>query len=117
MNTRLGWEPLERAVLGEGVVGGVLILAMLVILGGFDGMELAALTGVTAVSLLLDVHLPQGGSVPLGYAVLIALAYLLPGGDYLLVVLFSVLLALHVSTTAWAPSAPAPPGCAGCSRR
>jgi len=28
------------------------------------------------VSLLLDVHLPQGGSVPLGYAVLIALAYL-----------------------------------------
>lgn len=96
MNTRLGWEPLERRVLGEGVVGGVLILAMLVILGGFDGMELAALTGVTAVSLLLDVHLPQGGSVPLGYAVLIALAYLLPGGDYLLVVLFSVLLALPV---------------------
>lgn len=96
MNTRLGWEPLERRVLAEGVVGGVLILAILATLGGFDGVELAALTAVTAVSLLLDVHLPQGGSVPLGYAVLIALAYLLPGGDYLLVVLFSVLLALPV---------------------
>ena len=96
MNDRLGWEPLERRVLWEGVVGGVVIFATLAILGGFDGVELAALTGVTAVSLLLDVHLPQGGSVPLGYAVLIALAYLLPGGDYLLVVLFSVLLALPV---------------------
>lgn len=96
MNARLGWEPLERRVLGEGVVSGVLIVAILATLGGFDGVELAALTVVTAVSLLLDVHLPQGGSVPLGYAVLIALAYLLPGGDYLLIVLFSVLLALPV---------------------
>jgi hypothetical protein len=96
VNTRLGWEPLERRVLGEGVVSGVLIVAILATLGGFNGVELAALTAVTAVSLLLDVHLPQGGSVPLGYAVLIALAYLLPGGDYMLVVLFSVLLALPV---------------------
>jgi hypothetical protein len=96
VNVRLGWEPLERRVLGEGVASGVLIMAILAVLGGFDGVELAALTVVTAVSLLLDVHLPQGGSVPLGYAVLIALAYLLPGGDYLLVLLFSVLLALPV---------------------
>ena len=96
MNDRLGWEPLERRVLGEGIASGVLIVAILAVFGGFHGVELAALTVVTAVSLLLDVHLPQGGSVPLGYAVLIALAYLLPGGDYLLVVLFSVLLALPV---------------------
>jgi putative nucleotidyltransferase with HDIG domain len=94
VNERLGWEPLEQRVLGEGVAGGVLILAVVTIFGGLHGVELAALTGVTAVSLLLDVHLPQGGSVPLGYALLIALAYLLPGGDYLLVVLFSVLLTL-----------------------
>jgi hypothetical protein len=96
VNDRLGWEALERRVLGEGVASGVLIVTILAALGGFHGIELAALTLVSAVSLLLDVHLPQGGSVPLGYAVLIALAYLLPGGDYLLVVLFSVLLALPV---------------------
>jgi putative nucleotidyltransferase with HDIG domain len=96
VNERLGWEPLERRVLGEGVASGVLIVTILAVFGGLDGIELAALTVVTAVSLLLDVHLPQGGSVPLGYALLIALAYLLPGGDYLLVVLFSVLLALPV---------------------
>jgi hypothetical protein len=96
VNDRLGWEPLERRVLGEGIGSGVLIVTMLTVFGGFHGIELAALTLVSAVSLLLDVHLPQGGSVPLGYAVLIALAYLLPGGDYLLVVLFSVLLALPV---------------------
>jgi HD domain-containing protein len=96
VNDRLGWEPLERRVLGEAVASGLLIVTMLTVFGGLHGVELAALTAVTAVSLMLDVHLPQGGSVPLGYAVLIALAYLLPGGDYLVVVLFSVLLALPV---------------------
>ena len=94
--TRLGWESRELRVLGEGVAGGVIIIAALTVLGGLNGITLAALTAVTTVSLLLDVHLPQGGSVPLGYALLIALAYLLPGGDYLLVVLFSVLLSLPV---------------------
>jgi hypothetical protein len=96
MKVRLGWEPFERRVLSEGVVGGVLIVTAMALFGGFDGIVLAALTGVTVVTLLLDVHLPQGGSLPLGYALLIALAYLLPGGDYLLVVLFSVLLSLPV---------------------
>jgi hypothetical protein len=66
------------------------------LLGGGHGLMLAALTGVTAVSLLLDVHLPDGGSLPLGYALLIALAFLLPGRDYMLVVMFSVLLSLPV---------------------
>jgi hypothetical protein len=92
----LDWEPAERRVLVEGVVSGLVIVVAMALFGGVDGMLLAALGGVTAVSLLLDVHLPQGGSVPLGYALLIALAYLLPGGDYLFVVLFSVLLALPV---------------------
>ena len=96
MNERLGWEPLQRRVLAEGIASGVVIATLLTIFGGLDGLELAGLTVVTAVSLLLDVHVPQGGSVPLGYALLIALAYLLPGGDFLLVVLFSVLLTLPV---------------------
>ena len=96
MKSRLGWEPDERRILGEGVVGAVLIVVAMAAFGGFDGILLAALTVVTAAMLLLDVHLPQGGSLPLGYALLIALAFLLPGGDYLLVVLFSVLLSLPV---------------------
>jgi hypothetical protein len=96
MSARLGWEPQERRVLHEGVAGGLLIVAAMALLGGGHGVELAALTGVTAVSLLLDVHLPDGGSLPLGYALLIALAFLLPAGDYLLLVLFSVLLSLPV---------------------
>ena len=96
MRSRLDWEPVERRVLREGVVGAVLIVTAMALFGGFDGIVLAALTVVTVATLLLDVHLPQGGSLPLGYALLIALAYLLPGGDYLLVVLFSVLLSLPV---------------------
>ena len=96
MKARLDWEPAERRILGEGVVGAVLIVAAMAAFGGLDGIVLAGLTAVTATTLLLDVHLPQGGSLPLGYALLIALAFLLPGGDYLLVVLFSVLLSVPV---------------------
>jgi hypothetical protein len=91
-----GWDTRERRVLVEGVGGGLVIIAALTGLGGLDGVTLAALTAVTTVTLLLDVHIPGGGTVPLGYAILMALAYLLPGGDYLLVVLFSVLLSLPV---------------------
>jgi hypothetical protein len=96
VRARLDWEPGERRVLGEGVLGSALIVAAMAIFGGTHGIMLAALTAFSASTLLLDVHPPQGGSLPLGYAVLIALAFLLPGGDYLLVVLFSVLLSLPV---------------------
>jgi hypothetical protein len=48
---------------------------------GPHGVVLLALGGVTAGGLLLDVQLPRGGRIPLGHAVVIALAEILPPAD------------------------------------
>lgn len=48
---------------------------------GSHGVVLLILAGVTAGGLLLDVQLPRGGRIPLGHAVVIALAEILTPAD------------------------------------
>src|SRR5439155_13629033 len=74
---RVNARPAARLVALEvGVVGAVVVLMLTAILG-WEVAEFAALALLLAGTLLLDVHLPWGGSVPTGYALVIALAELM----------------------------------------
>ena len=63
---------------------------------GWSGLGHVALGAVVAVFLLLDVELPGGGSVPLGHAFLMALAYAMPADEFGLVAGLALVLCLPV---------------------
>src|SRR5262245_46240607 len=49
---------------------------------GRAGINAVVLALVVTAGLLLDVQLPQGGSVPIGHAFVMALAFVLPGAEF-----------------------------------
>ena len=65
----------ERRIAAEALVGSAAVLALLARVHGMAGLSLAGLSLVLAASLLLGVQAPRG-SVPLGYALIIALSEL-----------------------------------------
>jgi hypothetical protein len=62
-----------------------------------DVALLLALGVLVGVSLTLRIQLPRGGSIPMGHAVVIAVAFQLSSGSYLLVCASAVAVALVVS--------------------
>ena len=62
--------------------------------GGWDSFATVALAAVVAVATLTRVPVPFGGSVPLSYALIIALAELREAGDYSVIVGGGVAVAL-----------------------
>lgn len=74
------------------VAAGVLAGIVAGVVAGISGVGLVVVGGVVAVSLLLEVRLPWGGSVPLGNAVVIALAVILPPVDLTVVMALGLLL-------------------------
>jgi hypothetical protein len=71
----------ERRIAAEALIGTAAVLAVLARIHGLAGMEIAGLGFLVAASLLLVVQAPIGG-VPLGYALIIAIAGLRGPGFY-----------------------------------
>lgn len=74
---------------GLAVSGGLLGL-----LSGWEGVRVILLALAVAVGLLLEVHLPRGGSVPMGHAFVMALAFAVSSSEYSLITALGILLAL-----------------------
>lgn len=85
----------ERRIAAEVLLGSAAVLAVVARVQGFTGIALAGLSLLLAASLLLVVEAPVG-SVPLGYALLIALAELLDAGEFFPVVGIALLATIPV---------------------
>jgi hypothetical protein len=70
--------------------------AVLAFVEGWSGVGHLTLAAVVAIGMLLDVDLPQGGSVPMGHALVMGLAYAMPSDEFALVTALGLLLCLPV---------------------
>lgn len=76
-----------------GVVTGLVLVAGVAATGatlGLDGLVLVGLGAAVAAGLMLEVDLPRGGRVPLGYSGVIALAHLLGPAELAIVLALAV---------------------------
>jgi hypothetical protein len=78
--------------LGPVVLAGLMAGVVAGLVAGVAGVGLVAVGGVVAASLLLEVRLPWGGAVPLGNAVVIALAVILTPPDLVVVMSLGLVL-------------------------
>src|SRR5437870_13809140 len=85
----------ERRIAAEALVGSAAVLALLARVHGMAGLSLAGLSLVLAASLLLGVQAPRG-SVPLGYALIIALSELRGIGTFFPVLALGLLATIPV---------------------
>src|SRR5207248_4102437 len=83
----------ERRIAMEVLVSGSITLVLLAHIDGLEGLRLAALGLLVAAGLSLTVKAPVG-PVPLGYALLIAVAGAAPMDRYFLVAAFALLAAV-----------------------